>query len=83
MKVAAEEVEALPAFPEVDHSGLVRMEAETELAHDRSRLRWACSACALGRAQHHEVVRVADDFSNATLGPGPVEGVQVDVGQQR
>ncbi len=45
--------------------------------------RWASSAWLLGSAQHHEVVRIADDFSGATLGPGPVEGVQVDVGQER
>jgi hypothetical protein len=30
--MAAEEVEALLAFPEVDHTGLVRVQAQTKLA---------------------------------------------------
>ena len=32
MEVAPEEVKALPALPEVDHTGLVRMQAQAELA---------------------------------------------------
>ena len=34
MKMAPEEVEALFALPEVDHSGLVRMEGQTEVTED-------------------------------------------------
>ncbi len=33
MEVAPEEVKASPTFPEVDHSGLARVQAETKLAH--------------------------------------------------
>ena len=36
-----------------------------------------------GLADHHEVVRVADELPGALLGPGPIERVQVNVGQQR
>ena len=81
-KMAPEEVEALLALPEVDHSGLVRMKAQTEVTEDGGCPPLGFFGLLLGRAQHHEVVRVADDFSGATLGPGPVEGVQVDVGQE-
>ena len=83
MKMATEEVKALLAFPEVDHSGLVRVQAQTELGHDGGRSGLGLLGLFPGRAQHHEVVRIADDFSDAGLGPGPVEGVQVDVGKKR
>lgn len=83
VKVATEEVEALFALPEVDHSGLVRVQAQTKLTQDGGRPPLGRLGLCLGLAQHHEVVRVADNFSGATLRPGPVEGVQVDVGQQR
>ena len=78
-KMAPEEVEALSPLPEVDHSGLVRMEGETEVAQDGGGPPLGFLGLFPGRAQHHEVVRIADDFSDTMLGPGPVEGVQVDV----
>ena len=31
MKMTAEEVKALPALPEVDHTGLVRVQLQTKL----------------------------------------------------
>ena len=37
MKVAPEEIKTLLAFSEVDHSGLVRMKGETEIAQDGGR----------------------------------------------
>ena len=36
-KVAPKEIEALSPLPEVDHSGLVRVEGETEVAQDGGR----------------------------------------------
>jgi len=59
------------------------MKAQTELTQDRGRPLLSLLGLFPGLAQHDEVVRVADDFPDATLNPGPVEGVQVDVGQQR
>jgi hypothetical protein len=47
MEVTAKEVEALFASAELDHTGLVRVEAETELTHDRSRLLLSLLGCAL------------------------------------
>ncbi len=81
--MATEEVEALPAFPEVDHCGLVRVQLQAKLTQDGSRPLLGLLGLFLGLAQHHEVVRIADQLPGATLSPGPVEGVQVDVGQQR
>jgi hypothetical protein len=48
MKVAPEEVEALLAFPEVDHSGLFRMKAQTEVAQDGGRPPSGCFGLFLG-----------------------------------
>jgi len=57
-KMAAEEVKALLALAEVDHTGLVRMQAQAELAQDDScRLLGLLGLLGrrLGLAQHHEV----------------------------
>ena len=78
--MAPEKVKALLALPEVDHTGLVRVKGQTEVAQDGSRLPLGLLGLLSGRAQHDEVVRVADDFSHAMFYPGPVEGMQVDVG---
>ena len=80
-KMAAEEVEALSPLPEVDHSGLIRVKGETEVTQDGVSQPLGLLGLDPGRAQHHEVVRIADDFSHARLCPGPVEGVQEDVGK--
>jgi len=80
VKMAPEKVKALLALPEVDHTGLVRVQGQPEVAQDGSRPPLGLLGLLLGRAQHDEVVRVADDFSRAMFCPGPVEGVQVDVG---
>ena len=82
MEVETEEVKALPAFPEVDHSGLVRMEAQTEVAQDGGYPPVGLLSLLSGRAQHHEVVRIADDFADTMFSPGLVEYMQVDVGQE-
>jgi len=81
VKMAPEKVKALLALPEVDHTGLVRVQGQPEVAQDGSRPPLSILGLMLGRAQHDEVVRVADDFSHAMFDPGPVEGVQVDVGK--
>jgi hypothetical protein len=82
MEVAPEEVEALAPTAEVDHSGLVRMEREPEVTQDGGRPPLGFLGLALRGAQHHEVVRVADDFPGAMPRPGPIEGVQVNVGKE-
>ena len=83
MEMAPEEIKASLAFPEVDDSGLVRVQAETEVGHQLS-CELVCSLGLLpGRAGDDEIIRVADKLADATLSPGPVESVQVDVGQER
>jgi hypothetical protein len=49
------------------------MQRQAEVAQDDSCLPPGLLGLLLGRAQHHELVRVADEFSGATLGEGPVE----------
>ncbi len=83
MEVAPEKVKAFMPTTEVDHSGLVRMKRQAKLTQDGSCLPLGSLGLLLGRAQHHEGVRIADDFSSATLDPGPVKGMQVDVGEGR
>ncbi|MHB1987416.1 MAG: hypothetical protein ACYCSF_05470 [Acidimicrobiales bacterium] len=61
--------EPTPAPPK-DHDTKALPRVDTGIAEARS------------VTQHHEVVRIADDFPGATLGPGLVEGVLVDVGEQ-
>jgi len=63
MEVAPEKVEALTPTPEVDHSGLLRMEQEPEFTEEGGRPPLGFLGLALRGAQHHEVIRVADDFS--------------------
>src|SRR5208283_2470021 len=83
MKMAPKKVKALLALAKVDHTGLVRVKAKTEIAQDGGRPPLSLLGLLPGGAQHDEVIRVADDFSHAALSPGPVEGVQVDVGWER
>jgi hypothetical protein len=83
MKVAPEKVKTLPADPEIDHSGLSRVQLKTELRQQRYSETLGLLGFGLGAAQHDEVVRITDDFTRTMLRPGPVEGVQVDVGKQR
>src|SRR6202050_3109462 len=80
--MAPEEVEALLAVSEVDRSGLVRVKAQTEVTQDGSCALLGFCGLSLGSAQHHEVVGIADDFTGATFLPGPIECVQVEVGQE-
>ena len=82
MKVAPEEVEALSSLPEVDHTGLVRVEAETEVTEDGGRPPLGLLGLLPGHTEHHVVVGVADECASALALPGPVEGVQVDVGEE-
>ena len=83
MKMAPEEVKALLPSRRSTTRVLSGWKAETEVTQDGGRPPLGLLGLCLGRAQHHEVVRIADDFSGATFGPGPVEGVQVDVGEER
>jgi hypothetical protein len=54
MEVAPEEVEALPALPEADHTGLVRVQAKTEVVQQLSGEPPGPLGLPLGLAQHHE-----------------------------
>ncbi|MGH9171760.1 MAG: hypothetical protein ACRD0Z_12960 [Acidimicrobiales bacterium] len=69
MVVAAEEVDALPAVPEVGHARLVRVKAETEFAKDHSRLSLDHLDLSPGRGQ----------YDGTTFGYGPAEDMQIGV----
>ena len=55
VKMTPEKVEALLAFPEVDHTGLVRVQGKTELSQDSGRPLIGLLGLLPGRAQHDEV----------------------------
>jgi hypothetical protein len=63
--VAAEEVEALPAFPEIHDPRLVRMELEPETGEDLPREIKGRLGLALGPAQDHGIVGIARQHSLA------------------
>jgi hypothetical protein len=78
-----QEIEALPALPEIDHTGLVRVQRQTQSAEQDRRPTRSVLSLLLRRAQHHEIIRETDELPDTVLVPGPIERVQVDVGQQR
>ena len=82
-RVTPEEVETLTALPKVDHTGLLRVQHQPEVTEQGFRPPMGFLGLTAGRAQDHEVIRVADQLAGAARGPGLIEGVQEDVGQQR
>ena len=55
MKMAPEEIKALLATPEVDHSGLVRVQGQAKVAQQRSCLLPGLLSLVAVLAQHDEV----------------------------
>ncbi len=83
MKMAPEEIKPLFTFPEIDHTGLVRVQLQTELTEQGLRPAVSLFGLTTRPAQHHEVIRVTNEFTSAVIGPGPIERMQENVGQQR
>jgi hypothetical protein len=80
--VEAEKVQPLPAFAQLHDPGLGVLEREPELGEDRPQRIKRVLGFPASSAQHDNVVRVADQDPISTLGPPPVEPVQIDVAQQ-
>jgi len=79
MKVAAKEIEALPAFSEVNHSGLFRMQLQPQ---PRQHLAGKLSGRpSLGPAatSHDEIVRIADENAMSPVSKRLIQRVQIDV----
>ena len=74
-----------PLFPHADRPRGSSLDEGRDRVHSTERSGASLGFVGLGasRTQHHEIVRIADDFTRATFGPGSVEGVQVDVGEER
>ena len=83
LKMTPQEIKAFPAFSEIDHPGLVRVQVQTQPAQQGRSPGMSLLGLFHGPADHHEVVRVADQLPGALLGPRPIERMQVNVGQQR
>ena len=71
--MASQEIETLSTFPAIDHTGLVRVQHQTELTKQRFSDAVGLLSLTAGRTQHHEIVRVADQFADTMLGPGRIE----------
>ncbi len=82
-KMTPQEVKAFPACTEIDHPGLIRVQVQTQPAQQGRGPGMSLFGLFHGPADHHEVIRVADQLPGALLGPGSIERVQVNVGQQR
>ena len=61
LKVAAEEVKALAALSEVNHSRLVRMQLQPQSGQHLPGQLLGRAGLSLAAAEHDEVVRVADE----------------------
>jgi hypothetical protein len=83
MDVAAEKVEALPSFPQIDPPGFERVEPQAQRVEDGLHPLLRQHRLGRGPAQHHCVVGTTHQDAGAVSIPLPVEVVEIDVGQQR
>ncbi len=81
--MAAEEVKAFPTPSEVNHPRLIRMQLEPKIGQDLPGHLQGHPRLTLRAAQHDEIVRPADKLADMSLADRAVEGVQVDVREQR
>ena len=83
MKMAAEEVQPLPAFPEINHLRLIRVQLQPQRRQDLAdRVQGRPGLCRAA-AQHHAVIGVTHQLTQTAPGELSVQDVQVNVGEQR
>ncbi len=82
-EMASEEVQSLPALPEVRHLRLIRVQPQPQRAEDLLHGVQRRPGLRRAAAQHHAVIGVAHQLAHASRGELAVQDVQVDVGQQR
>lgn len=80
--MASKKVETLPAFPKVHDLRLVRMQLQPQPGQDLPRRVQSHLRLVSRPAQDHEVVGIPHQHSDSPALEFPVEGVQVDVGEQ-
>ena len=65
MKMAAEEVQPLPALPEIHHLRLIRMQLQPQRREDLTDRAQGRPGLRRAAAQHHAVVGVARQLTQA------------------
>ncbi len=79
----AEEVKALASFAQVHDPRLGLLGSQPKRSQDDPQRVERVTSIVLAVAHHDEIVGVADQRAAPASPPGPVEPVQVDVGEQR
>src|SRR5579859_5885777 len=82
MEVATKEVEAFPALSEVYDSRLLRVQLQSQFVEDFPHQFQGRLGLLPASAQDHTIVGVPHQPSVASLRPGLVQDVQIDVGEQ-
>ncbi len=82
-EVAAKEIEAFPAFPEVNDLRLLRMQLKPQTSQDRPGKLLGSAGLRLAAANHDKIVRIANEGAVRAVSERPVERLQVDVREQR
>jgi len=83
MKMAAEEVQPLPALPEIDHLRLIRVQLQSQRREDLADRVQGRPGLRRAAAQHHAIIGVPHQLPQPAPGELGVQDVQIDVGQQR
>src|SRR5262249_13506408 len=83
--VKPQEVEAIGAIPEVYDPGLVRVQTQLECLGCSLEPSVGALRVGLGPTQDHTIIRVTDDAPEVSclLRPEDVEGIAVDIAQER
>jgi hypothetical protein len=81
--MAAEEVKPLPAFTQVNHSRLLRMQLQPQPGQHHAGKLTGLPGLSLAAARNDEIVRIADERAVSAVSERSVQGVQIDVREQR
>jgi hypothetical protein len=81
--MASEQVQTFPAFPEVNHPGLVRVQLQPEPAENILDQGQASAGIGLRPAQQHTMVGVTHEDALPGTVHRLIQHLQVDVGQLR
>ena len=83
--VKPEKVETAPTLGQAGDTGLVEMQTQPDSSQHLRRPLPGRFGPGLGRADHHEVVAIADEHAKTVTGTGEVlvEHVERDIAQQR
>ena len=83
VEMAAEEIEPLPAFTEVNQSRLLRVQLQPQPGQHLAGESLGFPGLGFAAASHDEVVRIADECAVRPVNERLIQRVQIDVREQR